>query len=188
MRASQGKLEARQLAFPGSVMKRSYHSLGKTSHVERWRPARFASPRDGDGVQSHQPGQDPRLRVRKARGIPAPGPQYRGFLRSNSTRMEREIMKPSENGRPRTGTLTANASGNLKLRAGRTARPPAPHGLTPRETDVIQLLATGRLDKEIASDLRIAVSTVRHHIKNIFRKVHSGNRTEAAMNWRGGDT
>ncbi len=58
-------------------------------------------------------------------------------------------------------------------------------GLTERETAVIECLAKGLLDKEIADELRISFWSVRKHLRNIFPKLHVGNRTEAAREWRG---
>lgn len=55
--------------------------------------------------------------------------------------------------------------------------------LSPREDEVLRLLAKGRLNKEIADELEISFSAVHKHQHNIFRKLHVGNRTEAAMKW-----
>jgi len=51
--------------------------------------------------------------------------------------------------------------------------------LTPRENEVLQLLAKGLLYKEIAARLQITIGTVRQHIHNIYEKLHVQNRTEA---------
>jgi len=65
-----------------------------------------------------------------------------------------------------------------------TAQAPAGHGgaddLTPRELEVLQLIALGRTNKEIASELVISMNTVTNHVKNILGKTGSTNRTEAA--------
>jgi DNA-binding NarL/FixJ family response regulator len=47
--------------------------------------------------------------------------------------------------------------------------------LSPRESEVLQLLAQGYVNKEIAQRLLIAPATVGSHIKNLYRKlaVHS---------------
>jgi DNA-binding NarL/FixJ family response regulator len=58
---------------------------------------------------------------------------------------------------------------------------PAPAAeLTARETEVLQLVARGRSNKEIASALAISENTVKNHLKNILEKLHLENRVQAA--------
>lgn len=51
--------------------------------------------------------------------------------------------------------------------------------LSPREKEVINLLAGGNNYQQIAEQLFISVDTVRHHIKNIYKKLHVHNQSEA---------
>jgi DNA-binding NarL/FixJ family response regulator len=51
--------------------------------------------------------------------------------------------------------------------------------LSPRENEILQLLARGLLYKEISDQLHISTSTVRQHIHRIYEKLHVQNRTEA---------
>jgi DNA-binding NarL/FixJ family response regulator len=53
--------------------------------------------------------------------------------------------------------------------------------LTNREIEVLQLMASGHADSEIASSLSISISTVNRHIRNIVEKLGAGNRTRAAL-------
>jgi DNA-binding NarL/FixJ family response regulator len=66
----------------------------------------------------------------------------------------------------------------------RSFRAPSPlpntDGLTARETEILELLAKGLSNKEIANLMNIAAGTVRNHLENIFRKLHVRCRTEAA--------
>jgi pimeloyl-ACP methyl ester carboxylesterase/DNA-binding CsgD family transcriptional regulator len=55
-----------------------------------------------------------------------------------------------------------------------------PAGLTPREGEVLRLIASGRSNRDIASELFITTNTVPNHVKNILSKTGSANRTEAA--------
>ena len=55
-----------------------------------------------------------------------------------------------------------------------------PDGLTPREIEVLRLIAIGRSNQEIASQLVISFNTVTNHVKNILGKTGCANRTEAA--------
>ena len=56
---------------------------------------------------------------------------------------------------------------------------PEPDALTPREGEVLKLLATGLLNKEIADQLTISERTVKFHVSAILGKLGAGNRTEA---------
>ncbi|MBX7044944.1 MAG: response regulator transcription factor [Ignavibacteria bacterium] len=51
--------------------------------------------------------------------------------------------------------------------------------LTDREKDVLESLCAGNSYKEIAFKLKITVGTVRHHIKNIYAKLHVHSKSEA---------
>jgi DNA-binding NarL/FixJ family response regulator len=51
--------------------------------------------------------------------------------------------------------------------------------LTPREQEVLVLLAQGKQNKEIAAELVITERTVKFHISSILAKLGAGNRTEA---------
>jgi DNA-binding CsgD family transcriptional regulator len=53
-------------------------------------------------------------------------------------------------------------------------------GLTPREAEVLVLLADGRTNREIAAELVISVKTVGVHVSHILRKLDAPTRIEAA--------
>ena len=57
--------------------------------------------------------------------------------------------------------------------------------LTPREQDVLAQVAAGRSDKEIASELGCAVSTVKNHLAKVYAKWRVRSRTEAAVKYLG---
>ncbi|MFC1992307.1 response regulator [Chloroflexota bacterium] len=52
--------------------------------------------------------------------------------------------------------------------------------LTPREGEVLQLLAQGAPNKQIADSLFISENTVKTHLRNIMEKLHLANRSQAA--------
>ena len=54
-------------------------------------------------------------------------------------------------------------------------------GLTPREIAVLQLLAHGNSNREIASRLKITENTASNHVRSILLKTGAANRTQAAM-------
>ncbi|MFE2878557.1 response regulator [Streptomyces roseus] len=62
-----------------------------------------------------------------------------------------------------------------------TATATAPDGLTPRELEIWQLLASGRDNAEIAGDLEISVSTVKNHITGVFTKLGVRDRAQAVI-------
>ena len=56
---------------------------------------------------------------------------------------------------------------------------PSAQILTPREIEVLRMIAEGLGNKEIASKLRISDHTVKFHISSIFVKLGASSRTEA---------
>jgi len=56
----------------------------------------------------------------------------------------------------------------------------APCGLSPREVEVLRLVAAGRSNPEIAAMLFLSEKTVARHLSNIFTKLDVGSRTAAA--------
>lgn len=58
---------------------------------------------------------------------------------------------------------------------------PAPDTLTPRETEILTLVAEGRSNGEIAKRLFISTKTVSVHVSNILAKLAASGRTEAAV-------
>ncbi len=54
----------------------------------------------------------------------------------------------------------------------------APDGLTPRETDVLRLVAAGRSNDEIADDLYVSRATVKTHLNHLLAKTGSRDRAQ----------
>ena len=57
--------------------------------------------------------------------------------------------------------------------------PPPVAGLSPRESEILRLVARGLRSKEIADELGIGLSTVNTHIRSIYEKLHVRSRAEA---------
>lgn len=55
--------------------------------------------------------------------------------------------------------------------------------LTRRELEVLRLMARGRTNNAVAAELVISEGTVKFHVNNILRKLHAGNRAEAASRY-----
>lgn len=62
---------------------------------------------------------------------------------------------------------------------GRQPAPPGAAGLTPREREVLRLLAPGLTNRQIASDLFLSPRTVDMHVRNLLAKLDCRTRTEA---------
>ncbi len=60
-----------------------------------------------------------------------------------------------------------------------TSQQSFPDGLTPREVEILGLIAAGRSNREMAADLFLSVRTVERHITNIYGKVGARSRAEA---------
>jgi DNA-binding NarL/FixJ family response regulator len=58
-------------------------------------------------------------------------------------------------------------------------RPGGAHGLSPRELDVLRLVAGGRSNREIAAELVISEHTVARHVQNIYAKLRLSSRAAA---------
>jgi predicted ATPase/DNA-binding CsgD family transcriptional regulator len=72
---------------------------------------------------------------------------------------------------------------SLARQAGDPARPaagPPPSTLTPREHQVVALIAAGRSNKEIAEELFISPATAARHVANIFAKLGYTSRSQVA--------
>lgn len=65
--------------------------------------------------------------------------------------------------------------------AAQLAEHSAEDALSPREIDVLRLIADGNANKEIAAQLSITEETVKSRVKNILMKLHANDRTHAAM-------
>lgn len=58
-------------------------------------------------------------------------------------------------------------------------------GITPREEDILRLLAKGLIYKEVADQLSISVKTMKKHIYNIYEKMHVHSKVEAVNKYLG---
>jgi DNA-binding NarL/FixJ family response regulator len=68
------------------------------------------------------------------------------------------------------------------LRAFQTRQPSGLFSeLTPREEEVLKLLATGETNRQIARRLSVSEETVKSHVAAIFRKLAVSDRTRAAV-------
>jgi len=79
-------------------------------------------------------------------------------------------------------TIRAVHAGKRRLSsevAAEVAEHAADDALTPRETDVLRLVAGGNANKEIAARLSLTEETVKSHVRNIMAKLGANDRTHA---------
>ncbi len=88
------------------------------------------------------------------------------------------VLEPSVAARLIAGLQRNGANG------GRRSAPALPDPLSERELAVLKLLATGRSNKEIASQLSITEGTVKNHMTNVLGKLGVMDRTQAALKAR----
>jgi DNA-binding CsgD family transcriptional regulator len=58
---------------------------------------------------------------------------------------------------------------------------------TPRQAEIVALIASGLEDKEIARQLGVSVATVRTHLQRLYRQIGVPNRSVAAVRWMQSD-
>jgi LuxR family maltose regulon positive regulatory protein len=88
-----------------------------------------------------------------------------------------------------TGKLLAACEAEEHKSEDTSSRPPPPaqrmfEPLSPRELEVLHLIAAGRSDQEISERLFLALSTVKGHNRKIFGKLQVQRRTEAVARAR----
>ena len=96
---------------------------------------------------------------------------------------------------PMSRSMAAKLLAHLRQAAAsaeqRSALTASPHGpgieqLTNREREVLELLATGARDREIAERLTVAENTVKRHVQSILHKLGARSRTEVVARLRRG--
>ena len=84
--------------------------------------------------------------------------------------------------------IRAAAAGQVRLAPEAAARlmhevrvPESPEALTERETEVLELIARGKTNNQIARELFIGEATVKSHVHSILSKLNVSSRTQAAL-------
>jgi DNA-binding CsgD family transcriptional regulator len=117
----------------------------------------------------------------------------RAVLRRRLRDQRREIRRIATWAEARSGELS---DGEIALSGGRTEeqdrRAGAPEllteeglatHLTPREIDVLRLMAEGQRNGDIARQLFVSEGTVKFHVKNVLRKMQASNRADASARY-----
>ena len=84
--------------------------------------------------------------------------------------------------------IKAAAAGQVQLAPEAAARlmhevraPDSPEALTERETEVLELIARGKTNNQIARELFVGEATVKSHVHSILSKLNVSSRTQAAL-------
>jgi DNA-binding CsgD family transcriptional regulator/tetratricopeptide (TPR) repeat protein len=93
-------------------------------------------------------------------------------------RRGRELLQESASLAERIGMPTL--LGRVRAEGGLAARRPPPDGLSPRELQILRLVAKGLSNREIGERLVVSEHTAANHVRSILRKTGCANRTEAA--------
>jgi DNA-binding NarL/FixJ family response regulator len=105
-----------------------------------------------------------------------------GYLLKQTPRSEllAALRDVHQGGSPMTSNIARKVVQSFRREA------PVPHsaeGLSPRENEVLELLARGFLYKEIADVLSISVPTVNTYIRRIYEKLHVRSRAQAVAKY-----
>jgi DNA-binding NarL/FixJ family response regulator len=105
----------------------------------------------------------------------------KGYLlkRAVATDLLRGIQDVKEGGAPMTN-LVARKIVESFVQPTRTPAKDV-ESLSERERDILNQLAKGFANKEIAAHMSISISTVRTHLRHIYEKLHVRSRTEAVV-------
>jgi LuxR family transcriptional regulator, regulator of acetate metabolism len=99
----------------------------------------------------------------------------RASLRAQVGRQVSQLESASQWIATRAGELTSRAAATTSSESA----PDLSELLTPRELEVLRLIAEGRSNRSIATALLLGEGTVKYHVKNILRKLGARGRTEA---------
>jgi DNA-binding NarL/FixJ family response regulator len=104
-----------------------------------------------------------------------------GYLLKRSTPAEiiEAIFDVHQGGAPMSGEIARKVVRSFS----EPAAPKATGQLTPRQEEILGLLARGFVAKEIAHQLGISFDTVRFHLKDIYAKLHVRSKTEAVVKY-----
>lgn len=108
-----------------------------------------------------------------------------GYLlkRTSPEQLLQAIVEVRNGGSPMTSEVARKVVQSFRKPARGKAAEEA--NLTPREEEILKLLAQGYVTKEISDKLGISYYTSQTHLKNIYEKLHVRSRTEAVLKYLG---
>lgn len=105
-----------------------------------------------------------------------------GYLvkKTPPTRLLEAIKEISEGGSPMSSHIARQVIKTFQDKSTIPINNPQ-YDLTDREKEVLRALTNGNNYQEIADNLSISVDTVRHHIRNIYKKLHVHSQAQAVV-------
>lgn len=128
-------------------------------------------------------------------GVPYQGPGYDGHAPSSAQQHGAPAHAPKPEPAPPAmrPVHTAQGLSHLQPVVAQSSVTGGPgvtlnrrqYGLSSREVEVMELIASGMSNQQIAATCFISEKTVKNHINRIFTKLHSATRSEAIARWLG---
>jgi DNA-binding NarL/FixJ family response regulator len=105
-----------------------------------------------------------------------------GYLlkRSSSKELVAAIHEVRQGGAPMSREIARKVILSFQEPVATTAEV---EGLSPREREILELVAAGLPNKQIASRVGLTDGTVRWHLRHVYNKLHVRSRTEAALKY-----
>ncbi len=105
-----------------------------------------------------------------------------GYLlkRTSSAGIVEAITEVLNGGAPMSGEIARKLVGAFQTAPAKSA---TGSELSPREREILRLMAQGSTDKKIAADLNLSYHTVKVHARSIYEKLHIHSRAEAVMKY-----
>ena len=91
------------------------------------------------------------------------------------------IRDAHEGGVPMTPEIARKVIGHFR---NETKKSSELDSLTPRESEVLQLIMHGLTNKEIAGRLGVSLAAVRFHLQHVYEKLHVHSRADAILNYK----
>jgi DNA-binding CsgD family transcriptional regulator/tetratricopeptide (TPR) repeat protein len=177
--ASLARAEAARAAADPAVdrWRQAIVALDARGYVHYRAYARFRAAEAAFEARSDRAEADGWLRDAHRRALAMGAAPLEHDIRALARRARVELESPAEGGGEEGAAAAATASG-LSRTTGRAGA--ADFGLTPREREVLVLLADGRTNREIGEALFMSESTAGVHVSRILGKLGVASRTEAA--------
>ncbi|MFF3953222.1 response regulator [Streptomyces sp. NPDC001890] len=155
--------------------------------------ALLAHMRQGPGAQSRPLPEG--LGTALTTGVPYQGPGYDGHAPSSVQQQgaPAHVPKPEPSPPAPRPVRTPQGLSHLQPVVAQSSMAGEPdaklnrqqYGLSSREVEVMELIASGMSNQQIAATCFISEKTVKNHINRIFTKLHSASRSEAIARWLG---